>query len=91
VVRLLRRSGMEASFESPDSKSVYYTKGEYSGSLWKMLLSRGEESQELLSVNFATGRVKTVSPLSHLHLRGSLFGPTAGFSCSHNLTKLVAT
>jgi uncharacterized protein DUF559 len=32
---------------SPDGKSIYYTKGERSGALWKMPVSGGEESQVL--------------------------------------------
>ena len=43
---------MEAAtaFESPDGKSIYYMKGDYSGGLWKMPVSGGEESQVLPSV-----------------------------------------
>ena len=87
------RKGGGTAFESPDSKSVYYTKGEWSGPLWKMPVSGGEESQVLPSVvfrafsvvtdgiyfipapgadgksyiqflSFATGKVKSVAPIS---------------------------
>ena len=88
------RNGGETAFESPDGKSIYYTKGDYrSGGLWKMPVSGGEESQVLPSVvwrafslvnegiyfipepgadgkssiqflSFATGKVKTVAPMS---------------------------
>src|SRR5262249_49240871 len=37
-------------FESLDGKFLYYTKGDSSGSLWKMPVSGGEESQILPSV-----------------------------------------
>ncbi len=44
------RNGGGTAFESPDGKSIYYTKGDFSGSLWKMPVSGGEESQVLPSV-----------------------------------------
>ena len=50
------RNGGETALESPDGKSIYYTKGGYSrvretgAGLWKMPLSGGEESQVLPSV-----------------------------------------
>jgi Tol biopolymer transport system component len=44
------RNGGGPAFESPDGKSVYYTKGDYSARLWKMPVSGGEESQVLSSV-----------------------------------------
>ena len=48
------RNGGETALESPDGKSIYYTKGGHSKSgpsgLWKMPLSGGEESQVLPSV-----------------------------------------
>ena len=102
AVRVARNGGGMA-FESPDGKSIYYTKGEMSGPLWKMPVSGGEESPVLPSVfyrafslvndgiyfiaepdadgkssiqflSFATGKVKTVAPIS-----GS---PTEGLSVS---------
>ena len=45
------RNGGWAAFESPDGKSLYYTKGEGSTGLWKMLVSGGEETQVLPSVD----------------------------------------
>ena len=45
------RNGGGTAFESPDGMSIYYTKGDYSGSLWKMPVSGGEESQVLSSVD----------------------------------------
>ena len=47
----MTRNGCETAFESPDGKSIYYTK-EYDRptGLWKMPLSGGEESQVLPSV-----------------------------------------
>jgi Tol biopolymer transport system component len=50
AVRVTRNGGGMAS-ESHDGKSVYYMKGEWSGSLWKMPASGGEESQVLPSVS----------------------------------------
>jgi Tol biopolymer transport system component len=50
------RNGGETALESPDGKSIYYTKGSYaavrdaSAGLWKMPLNGGEESQVLKSV-----------------------------------------
>jgi hypothetical protein len=44
-----RRRGRDTAFESLDGKFVYYMKGR-SGSLWKMPVSGGEESQVLPSV-----------------------------------------
>jgi Tol biopolymer transport system component len=44
------RNGGGTAFESPDGKFVYYTKGDYSGSLWKMQVTGGEESLVLPSV-----------------------------------------
>jgi Tol biopolymer transport system component len=45
------RNGGETAFESPDGKSIYYTKGFWgSTGLWNMPLSGGEESQVLPSV-----------------------------------------
>ena len=42
----------DTAFESPDGKSIYYMKGGWSGSLWKMPVSGGEESPVLPSVVF---------------------------------------
>jgi Tol biopolymer transport system component len=50
AVRVTRKGGGPA-LESPDGKSIYYIKGDWSGSLWKMPLSGGEETQVLPSVN----------------------------------------
>ena len=87
------RNGGGTAFESVDGMSIYYTKGSFSGSLWKMPVSGGEESLVLPSVDnrsfylvnegiyfipapgadgkssiqflsFATGKVKTVAPMS---------------------------
>jgi Tol biopolymer transport system component len=87
------RNGGGTAFESPDGKFVYYIKGDFTGGLWKMPASGGEESQVLPSVlyrdfflvndgiyfipepgadgkfsiqflNIATGKVKTVAPVS---------------------------
>ncbi len=44
------RNGGQTAFESPDGKSIYYTKEFPSSGLWKMPLSGGEESQVLPSV-----------------------------------------
>jgi hypothetical protein len=44
------RNGGGPAFESPDGKSIYYTKGDNSGPLWKMPVSGGEESQVLSAV-----------------------------------------
>ena len=44
------RNGGETALESPDGKSIYYTKEYPSLGLWKMPLSGGEESQVLPSV-----------------------------------------
>ena len=49
AVRVTRKGGGPA-LESPDGKSIYYIKGDWSGSLWKMPLSGGEEAQVLPSV-----------------------------------------
>ncbi len=46
------RNGADAPLESPDAKSIYYTKGYGSGGLWNMPLRGGEESQVLPSVVF---------------------------------------
>ena len=45
------RTGGRAALESPDGKSIYYTKGDYRQSLWKMPVSGGEESQVLSSLH----------------------------------------
>ena len=87
------RNGGGAALESPDGKSIYYTKEMVSADLWKMPVSGGEESQVFPSVardafclvkegiyfipgpgadrkfsiqflSFATGKVKTVAPMS---------------------------
>jgi Tol biopolymer transport system component/DNA-binding winged helix-turn-helix (wHTH) protein len=89
------RNGGGPAFESPDGKSIYYTKGDVPTptGLWNMPVSGGEESQVLPSVvwrafflvndgiyfipesgadrkfsiqflSFATGKVKTVAPIS---------------------------
>ena len=112
----MTRNGGDTAFESPDGKSIYYTKGNRSASLWKMPVSGGEESQVLPSVvgrafslvkegiyfipepgtdgkssiqflSFATGKVKTVAPISGHQVRGSLFRRTAGSSCTRRSTK----
>jgi Tol biopolymer transport system component len=45
------RNGGGTAFESPDGKSIYYTKGEMmSGPLWKMPVSGGEEGQVVPSM-----------------------------------------
>ena len=44
------RNGGGLALESLDGQSIYYMKGLFSGSLWKMPLSGGEESQVLPSV-----------------------------------------
>jgi eukaryotic-like serine/threonine-protein kinase len=44
------RNGGGTAFESPDGKSIYYIKGNFSGPLWKMPLNGGEEVQVLPSV-----------------------------------------
>jgi Tol biopolymer transport system component len=44
------RNGGDTAFESPDGKSVYYIKRDFSRGLWKMPVSGGEESQVLPSV-----------------------------------------
>ena len=49
AVRVTRNGG-ETAFESSDGQSVYYIKGGYSGGLWKMPVSGGEESKVLPSV-----------------------------------------
>jgi Tol biopolymer transport system component/DNA-binding winged helix-turn-helix (wHTH) protein len=90
------RNGGGPAFESPDGKSIYYTKGDVPTptGLWNMPVSGGEESQVLPSVvwrafflvndgiyfiaepgadrkfsiqflNIATGKVKTVAPISN--------------------------
>jgi Tol biopolymer transport system component len=46
------RNGGETVFESPDGKSLYYTKEWGSSGLWKMPVSGGEESQVLPSVSY---------------------------------------
>jgi Tol biopolymer transport system component len=46
------RNGGETAFESPDGKSIYYTKEFSSSGLWKMPVSGGQESQVLPSVVF---------------------------------------
>ena len=45
------RNGGGTAFESSDGKSLYYTKGDYSGGLWKMPVNGGDESQVLPSVH----------------------------------------
>jgi Tol biopolymer transport system component len=44
------RNGGGPAFESSDGTSIYYMKGDLSGSLWKMPLVGGEEVQVLPSV-----------------------------------------
>jgi len=44
------RNGGETAFESPDGKSIYYTKTYHRSALWKMPASGGEENQVLPSV-----------------------------------------
>jgi Tol biopolymer transport system component len=44
------RNGGETAFESPDGKSIYFTKEYLSSGLWKMPVGGGEESQVLSSV-----------------------------------------
>jgi Tol biopolymer transport system component/tRNA A-37 threonylcarbamoyl transferase component Bud32 len=41
------RNGGGTAFDSPDGKSIYYIKGRFSGSLWKMLVSDGAETEVL--------------------------------------------
>jgi serine/threonine protein kinase len=41
------RNGGGTALESPDGKSLYYTKGDFSGGLWKMVVGGGEERQVL--------------------------------------------
>jgi len=54
AVRITRNGGGPA-VESPDGKSIYYIKGDYySGSLWRMPLNGGGETQVLPSVNLRT-------------------------------------
>jgi eukaryotic-like serine/threonine-protein kinase len=48
-VQVTRNAGGPA-FESPDGQTVYYQKGDFSGSLWKMRTNGGEESPVLPSV-----------------------------------------
>jgi len=101
------RSGGGAAFESPDGKFVYYIKGDFTGGLWKMPVSGGEESLVLPSVvwrdfflandgiyfipgpgadgkssiqflNIATGKVKTVAPVS-LPFEGLSVSPDGRF------------
>jgi serine/threonine protein kinase len=43
-------NGGGPAFESPDGKSMYYIKGQWSGGLWKMPFNGGEETQILPSV-----------------------------------------
>jgi Tol biopolymer transport system component len=52
AVQVTRNGGGTTAFESPDGKSIYYMKGGWSGSVWKMPLGGGEESQVLPSVIF---------------------------------------
>jgi Tol biopolymer transport system component len=102
------RNGGGTAFESPDGKSIYYTKGDLSGSLWKMPASGGEERQVLPSVHqrafsvvsngiyfipepgadrkssiqflgFATGKVKTVAPISGPPSEGLSVSPDGQF------------
>ena len=49
--RRVTGKGGGPALESPSGKSIYYIKGDMSGSLWKMPLSGGEETQVLPSVN----------------------------------------
>jgi Tol biopolymer transport system component/predicted Ser/Thr protein kinase len=49
AVQVTRRGGMMA-FESPDGKSVYYTKRDGSSSLWKVPVGGGEETEVVASV-----------------------------------------
>jgi Tol biopolymer transport system component len=86
------RSGGETPCESPDGRSIYYTKGGAPPGLWEMPVSGGGESQVLPSIgddyclvsegiyfvpepgadgkyciqflSFATGKVRTVAPIS---------------------------
>jgi dipeptidyl aminopeptidase/acylaminoacyl peptidase len=44
------RNGGGTAFESTDGKSIYYAKGEPSGSVWKMPVGGGDEIQVLPSV-----------------------------------------
>jgi Domain of unknown function (DUF5050) len=98
------RNGGETAFESPDGKSIYYTKEYSSSALWKMPVSGGEEGQVLPSVvmrafslvnegiyfipkrdadrkaslqflSFATGKVKTVAPISGSSAEGLSVSP----------------
>jgi Tol biopolymer transport system component len=49
----MSRNGGETAFESPDGKSLYYTKEFFSPSaIWKMPVSGGEETQVLPSVSW---------------------------------------
>jgi Tol biopolymer transport system component len=102
------RNGGSAAFESPDGKSIYYIKGEWSGSLWKMPVSGGEEGQVLPSIarrafslandgvyfipergtdrkfsieflSFATGKAKTVAPMSGPPSQGLSVSPDGRF------------
>ncbi len=101
-------NGGETAFESPDGKSVYFTKAFRSSGLWKMPVSGGEESQVLPSVvarafflvnegiyfipapgadgkssiqfmSFATGKVKTVAPISRPPTEGLSVSPDGRF------------
>jgi Tol biopolymer transport system component len=45
------RNGGHTAFESPDGKSLYYTKADDSTGLWKMPVSGGPENQVLPSVH----------------------------------------
>jgi Tol biopolymer transport system component len=105
---LVTRNGGGPAFESFDGKSIYYLKGDYSGGLWKMLVSGGEESQVLSSVvqrafslvsggiyfipasgadgksslqflSFATGKVKTIAPISGSPGEGLSVSPDGRF------------
>jgi len=100
----MTRNGGGPAFQSPDGRSIYYTKGDWQGGLWKMPVTGGEESQVLPSVvmrafslvndgiyfipergadgkhsiqflSFATGKVKTVAPISRPLLEGLCVSP----------------
>jgi Tol biopolymer transport system component/serine/threonine protein kinase len=57
AVQVTRRGGA-AAFESPDRRSLYYTKSDGTSSLWKVPVNGGEETEVLPSVahrSFAVG------------------------------------
>jgi Tol biopolymer transport system component len=53
AVQVTQQGGFEA-FESPDGKSLYYTKGRGSGGIWQMPVAGGQERQlpELLNAGY---------------------------------------